>query len=145
MKTVILALFYCVGSIHLHAADAPLIPVALNAVLQKIHARMTIREVEAVLAPAYPNVKGQMGDWSGQSGYIEYKLDERYTLSVSSGTREGKEVVHDEILFYLYDWPSKRRLDLKVYEWEKQADKQPSSKSEEPNKPAQTDGDKPSN
>ena len=25
-------------------------------------------------------------------------------------------------LFYLYDRPSKRRLDLKVYDWEKQAD-----------------------
>jgi len=137
MKTLfypILALFYCVGLINLHAADEPLIPVALNAVLPKIHAGMTIREVESVLAPAYPKVKGQMGIWSGQTGYIEYKLDERYTVSVSSITREGKEVVHDEILIYLYDLPAKRRLDLKVYEWEKQADKQPAPKSEEPNK-----------
>ena len=134
MKTIILALFYCLGLIHLHAADEPLIPVALNAALPKIHAQMTIREVEAVLAPAYSKVKGQMGTWSGQTGYIDYKLDERYTLSVSSITREGKEVVHDEILIYLYDWPAKRRLDLKVYLWEKQADKQPAAKSEEPNK-----------
>ena len=134
MKTIILALFYCLGLIHLHAADEPLIPVALNAALPKIHAQMTIREVEAVLAPAYSKVKGQMGTWSGQTGYIDYKLDERYTLSVSSITREGKEVVHDEILIYLYDWPAKRRLDLKVYLWEKQADKQPAAKSEEPNR-----------
>ena len=128
MKTIILALFYCVGLIHLHAADEPLIPVVLNAVLPKIHARMTIREVESVLAPAYPKVKGQMGTWSGQTGYIDYKLDERHTLSVSSITRDGKEVVHDEILLYLYDWPAKRRLDLKIYEWEKQADKLPEVK-----------------
>ena len=138
MKTIILALFYCLGLIHLHAADEPLIPVALNAALPKIHAQMTIREVEAVLAPAYSKVKGQMGTWSGQTGYIDYKLDERYTLSVSSITREGKEVVHDEILIYLYDWPAKRRLDLKVYLWEKQADKQPAAKSEEPNKARRT-------
>ena len=140
MKIVILALFYCVGLIHLQAADEPLIPVALNAVLPKIHAHMTIQEVETVLAPAYPKVKGQMGTWSGQTGYIDYKLDERHTLSVSSITRDGKEVVHDEILLYLYDWPAKRRLDLKVYEWEKQADKQPAPKSEEPNKASRTNG-----
>ena len=134
MKTIILALLYCVGLIHLHAADEPLIPVALNAVLPKIHARMTIREVETALAPAYPKVNGQTGDWSGQTGYVDYKLDERYMLSISSITREGREVVRDEILIYLYDLQSKRRLDLKVYEWEKQADKQPESKSEENNK-----------
>ena len=66
-----------------------------------------------------------MGNWSGQTGYIDYKLDERHTLSVSSITRDGKELVHDEILLYLYDWPSKRRLDLKIYEWEKQTAKKP--------------------
>jgi hypothetical protein len=132
MKITILALIYCVGWIPLHVAGEPLIPVALNVALSKIHARMTIREVESVLAPAYPKVKGQMGTWSGQTGYIDYKLDERHTLSVSSMTRDGKEVVHDEILLYLYDWRAKRRLDLKIYEWEKQADKQPAPKSEEP-------------
>ena len=128
MKHTILAFLFCFGLLDSRAADEPLIPAALNAVLPKIHAGMTIRQVEAVLAPAYPKVKGQMSNWSGQTGYIDYKLDERHTLSVSSITRDGKEVVHDEILLYLYDWPSKRRLDLKVYEWEKQADKKPPSK-----------------
>jgi hypothetical protein len=75
--------------------------------------------VEAVLAHAYPKVKGRSGIWSGQTGYIDYRLDDRYSLSVSSITRDGKEVVHDEILLYLYDWQTKRRLDLKIYEWEK--------------------------
>ncbi len=125
MKHTILAFLFCFGLLHSHAADEPLIPAALNAILPRIHAGMTIREVEAVLAPAYPKVKGQMGNWSGQTGYIDYKLDERHTLSVSSITRDGKELVHDEILLYLYDWPSKRRLDLKIYEWEKQTAKKP--------------------
>jgi hypothetical protein len=69
-----------------------------------------------------------MSDWSGQTGYIEYKLDERYSLSVSSITRDGKEVVHDEILLYLYDWPSKRRIDLKIFDWEKPTAKKPPAK-----------------
>ena len=128
MNRAILALLFCIGLLHSDAADEPLIPVALNAILPKIHARMTIPEVEAALAHAYPNVKGEMGFWSGQTGYIDYKLDERYTLSVSSITRDDKRVVHDEILLLLYDWPAKRRLDLKVYEWEKQPDNTPSEK-----------------
>ncbi|MEO8824821.1 MAG: amidohydrolase [Chthoniobacterales bacterium] len=107
------------------ATDEPLIPVALNNLLSRIHAGMTIHEVETVLSTAYPGVKGQMGEWSGQTGYIDYKLTERYTLSVSSITRKGEAVVHDEILFYLYDWPLKHRFDLKVYEWEKQAKEKP--------------------
>ena len=114
MKHTILALLFCIGLLHLHAADEPLIPAALNAVLPGIHAGMTIPEVEAVLSAAYPGVKGQTGHWSGQTGYVDYKLNERTTLSVSSITRDGKNVVHFEILFYIFDWPSKRRVDVQV-------------------------------
>ena len=77
--------------------------------------RDDLSEVEAVLAPIYPKVKGQMSKWSGRTGYIDYQLDERYTLSISSSTHDGKQVVHDDQLLLLYDWASKRRLDLKVY------------------------------
>ena len=103
----------------LHAADEPFIPTALNAIIPKIYAGMTIPEVEAALAPAYPKVKGTMGVWSGQTGYIEYKLNDRHSLSVSSITRDGKQVVHNDILLYLYDWPAKRRINLAIYDWEK--------------------------
>jgi hypothetical protein len=99
-------------------ADEPLIPAALNAVLLKIHPGLTTNEVTAVLSPAYPKVSFQMGDWSGHTGYIDYKLDDRFTLSVSSITRGGKMVIHDDLLMYIYDWPAKRRVDLKVYCWE---------------------------
>lgn len=119
MKTTSIVLLFCIGLMTLHAADEPFIPTALNAILPRIHAGMIIPEVEAELAPAYPKVKGTMSVWSGQSGYIEYKLDDRHSLSVSSITRDGKQVVHDKILFYLYDWPTKRRIDLAVYDWEK--------------------------
>lgn len=122
MKHVILAILFCVGLLSSKAAEEPLVPAALNAVLPKIHPGMSITEVETALSPAYPNVKGQMGRWSGQTGYIDYQLDERYSLSVSSITRKGREVVHDEILLYLFDRASKRRLDLKIFDWEKKAD-----------------------
>ena|SRR5437879_3160487 len=129
MKTFIPAfLFCCFTAIQTQAADEPLIPTPLNNVLLRIRPGMTTNQVLAVLSPSYPKVTARMGDWSGQTGYIDYKLDERHTLSVSSIARDGKEVVHEEILLYLYDWPSKRRLDLKVYQWEKQAAKKPPAK-----------------
>ncbi len=121
MKLTILALLCFWALAHACAADEPLIPAALNAVLPMIRSGMTISEVEGVLAPAYPTVKWHHGDGSGGSGYIEYRLDERHTLSVSSVKRAGDYVVHDTLLFYLYNWPAKRRLDLKIYEWEKQS------------------------
>ena len=68
MKHPIIAFLFCFGLLHSLAADEPLIPAALNAVLPKIHVGMTIREVEAALAPAYPKVKGQMGRWSFGQG-----------------------------------------------------------------------------
>ena len=119
MKSIFLtSVFCCIALLYTHAADEPLIPAALNGVLLKIHPGMSTNEVAAVLSPAYPKVTARTGDWSGQTGYIDYKLDERFTLSVSSITRGGKEVVHDDLLMYLYDWPAKQRVDLKVYYWE---------------------------
>ena len=118
MKATVIALLFCIGLLYSRAADEPLIPAALNAILPKIHAGMTIQEVEAVLAPAYPGAKGRMGLWSGQTGYIDYKLGEQFTLSVSSITRDGKERVHDDLLFYVHNYAAKHRVDIKSYFYE---------------------------
>ena len=124
MKSIYLAcIVCCLALLRTHAADEPLIPAQLNSVLQKIHPGMSTNDVAAVLSPSYPKVAARMGVWSGQTGYIDYKLDERFTLSVSSITRGGKKVVHDDLLMYVYDWPAKRRVDIKVYYWESQSQK----------------------
>jgi hypothetical protein len=124
MKKAILAFLLCCAALfQVRAADEPLIPAALNKALPKIHPGMTANQVVAILLPSYPKVAVSMGDWSGGSGYIDYKLDDRFTLSVSSITRDGKDVVHDDILFYLFDWPSKRRVDIRIYDWGKQPPK----------------------
>ena len=128
MKHTILTILLSFCLLHSQAADEPLIPAALNAVLPKIQPRMTIREVEAVLATAYPNAKGGILDISGATGYIAYQLNERFILSVTLAVRDGKEVVHDDMQLILHDGSSKRRLDLKVFEWEKPKEKQPKSK-----------------
>ena len=123
MKPILLALLLCIALPHLRATDEPLIPAALNAILPKIRAGMTVREVEAVLAPAFPGVKSQMGVWSGQTGYMDYKLDDKFTLSVSFATRKGGEVVHEDLLFYVFNHAAKHRVDIKSYFWESPAQK----------------------
>ena len=129
MKTIILAfLFFCVTALHTQGADEPLIPTPLNDALLKVRPGMTTNQVLAVLSPFYPKVAGHMGDWSDQTGYIDYKLDERFTLSVSSAMRDGRQLVHDDLLFYVFDWQSKRRVDIKLYSWEGQSHKEPAKK-----------------
>jgi hypothetical protein len=129
MKTIVLVfLFCCFAALHTPAADEPLIPTPLNDVLLRIRPGMNTNQVLSALSTAYPKVAGRMGDWSGQTGYIDYKLDERFTLSISSITRDGKDVVHDDLLMYLYDWQSKRRVDIKLYCWERQSHKTPPQK-----------------
>jgi hypothetical protein len=123
MKHAILAFLLCIGSLHLHAADEPLIPAALNAILPKIRGGMTVQQVKAVLASSYPNVKGEGVLWSGQNGYIDYKLDDRFSLSISFTLRDGKTVVHDDLLFYVQNYSAKHRVDIKSYFYDSPAQK----------------------
>src|SRR5260221_8810359 len=126
MKPLILiCLFCCITAVRVHAANEPLIPTPLNDVLLKIHPGMTTNQVLAVLSPSYPKVASRDGDWSGQTGYTDYKLDERFTLSVSSVIHEGRKLVRDDLLFYVFDFQTKRRVDIKLLYWEGQLHKEP--------------------
>lgn len=128
MKTFILALFCCLTAIQMRAADEPLIPAPLNNVLLRIRSGMTTNQVQSALSISYPRVSSQISDWDGMTGYIDYELDERFTLSISSITRGGKEVVHDDMLMYLFDWQSKRRVEIELYNWVGKPHKAPPQK-----------------
>ena len=128
MKSIIAFFICCFALLQADAADQPLIPTPLNSVLLKVQLGMSTNQVLAVLSPSYPKVTGQTGTWSGQTGYCDYKLDERFTLAVASVMRDGKELVHDDLLFYVFDWQTKRRVDIKLYYWEGQSHKDPPKK-----------------
>lgn len=100
------------------AEDEPLIPPALNAILPKISAGMKPAEVKKALAAKYPKVEYSQGVWSGGTGYFDFKLDERWTVSVAGDTdlRQG-EVVHRDILIYVFDHANKQRIEIKKYSW----------------------------
>ncbi len=100
----------------LQADDQPLIPAALNALLPKISAGMTSSQIQKVLSSAYPQIKSQLGDWSGQSGYIDFKLDDRYRISIlGRNDSQGREVVHEDILIYIFDQPQRNRIEIRRY------------------------------
>ena len=128
MKSSVAFFICCFALLQADAADHTLIPTPLNSVLLKVQPGMSTNQVLAVLSPSYPKVTGQTGNWSGQTGYFDYKLDERFALSVSSVMRDGKELVHDDLLFYVFDWQTKRRVDIKLYYWEGQSHKDPPKK-----------------
>ena len=125
MKSIIVSFVCCIALLQAIAADELLIPGPLNGVLLKIQPGMMTNQIVAILSRSYPKVAGHMGDWSGQTGYMDYRLDERFTLSVSSVMRDGRELVHDDLLFYVFDWQTKRRVDIRLYYWDGQSHKEP--------------------
>jgi len=42
--------------------------------------------------------------------------------------RDGRQLVHDDLLFYVFDWQTKRRVEIKLYFWEGQSRKEPVKK-----------------
>jgi hypothetical protein len=104
----------------LRADDQPLIPEALNQRLPRIVAGMSTAEIEKALAPAYPKAKARVGIWSGQTGYIDVQIDERFSISIAGENgRDGQSVVHKDILIYVFDHTQKRRVELRQYDWDK--------------------------
>jgi hypothetical protein len=128
MKFIITCFICWIALFRADAADEPLIPAPLNTVLLKIRPGMNTNQVLAVLSPSYRKVEVQEGIWSGQPGYMDYKLDKRFTLSVSSVMWEGKQLVHDDLFFCVFDWQNKRRVDLTPYYWEGRSHKEPVQK-----------------
>ncbi len=118
MKTVILTLLLgCVMSLQAFSADEPLIPEPLNTLLPKIKSGMTVSQVESVLSPSYTNLttRGAVSP-SYQKGYVYYRLDDRFTLSVGflnlANGRNITPVVNLNMLFYVSDAETGRRFGI---------------------------------
>jgi hypothetical protein len=101
--------------------DQSLIPPPLNALLPRISGGMTPKEVKKLLATAYPKVEYRLGVWSGQTGYLDFQLNDRYTVSVAGqSVRDRGTVVHPDIHIYVFDHPNKQRVEIKRYHWNDQ-------------------------
>jgi ankyrin repeat protein len=103
------------------AADEPLLPASVNQIIGRIRAKMPEAEVEKVVQAYYPTAKSTSGDWSGQTGYVEFKLTPRYSISIGEYNAPNdfsQRFVHADMLMYVYDGDTKRRINISVYQWE---------------------------
>jgi hypothetical protein len=114
--------FLYASVIGVYAADAPLIPAPLNALLPKITSGMTRDDIKSVLSAAYPKLEPQDGPWSGRSGYIGFHLDEQFSVMFSANM-DAKEhaVVSTNALISVFDRMQKLRLDITHYYWNDKA------------------------
>lgn len=117
MKLTISALFLSIVLLNTCAAEEPLIPAVVNAVLPQIRPGMSIQEVERLFFPFYPAVKGTKGDWSGKTGCIAYRLDDRYTICIDSILRDNQPVTSEDLSFNFSDQLKGQRGDFKLVTW----------------------------
>lgn len=118
MRIVLCTLLLAAFVQNLRAEDEPLIAPALNAVLPKITAGMKPEEVKKLLAAKYPKAEYSQGVWSGRTGYFDFKLDDRWTVSVAGDTDRTKgSVVHHDMLIYVFDRVNKHRIEIHMYSW----------------------------
>src|ERR1044071_7037253 len=128
MKTTFLSTLpiATLAAFSLLAADEPLIPPPLNEVLSRIKPGMTGAEAKAQLATAYPKVKASLGDWSGTTGYVDFRLNERYAVTISAhnpasgAPSEGSAILSKNLPIYVFDHERKHRLQISHYDWNTQ-------------------------
>lgn len=124
MKRFLLALF-CFASLAV-AEEEPLLPARVNAFLPKIKAGMTSEEIKTVVVKSYANAESRAGIWSGGSGSLGCRLDDRFTFTVDAHTNsEGKQVVSRNARIYIIDWLHKRRLEIVPSQWEGEGEAAP--------------------
>jgi hypothetical protein len=117
MKHFVLALF-CFASLAF-AEEEPLLPASINAFLPKIKAGMTSEEIKAVVVKSYAKAESRVGPWSGVTGSLGCRLDDRFSFEIAAHTNnEGKQIVSEDARIYIYDWKHKRRLEIVPYRWE---------------------------
>jgi hypothetical protein len=62
----------------------------------------------------------QVGSWSGHTGILEFKLDTRYSISltaISKVDNHDDRRAHKDLVIYVYDWKLKRRVDISFHAW----------------------------
>ena len=121
---IILVSAIFLSAVRLHADDQPLIPEPLNRILPRITADMRVADAVAVLTSVYPKLKLSGGAWSGQTGFLDYQLDERYSISFSAYNRPNDDVNFISKTF-LDDHIRKLRIELSYNEGNTSPNKKP--------------------
>ncbi|MBD3369000.1 hypothetical protein GF402_01400 [Candidatus Fermentibacteria bacterium] len=101
-------------------SDAPLLPESINRILSRITPEMSEEKLTDLVREYYPDAEATIGVWSGQNGYVEFELTDRYSISIA----EYKDLqyfelrfVHPDLIYYVYDRRQKKRIDISLYEY----------------------------
>ncbi|MHC4403493.1 MAG: hypothetical protein ACYTG0_27870 [Planctomycetota bacterium] len=121
MKVLFATLVIASVGLFAGAADTPLMPDGVNQILGRINPNTPEAEVEKIVKKHYPDAKRTLGSWSGQTGYVEFKLTSRYSISVAE-YNDPKDFesrfVHADMILYVYDWELKRRINISFHRWD---------------------------
>lgn len=115
---VVLVLLMAIG---VHAAEEPLVPDSINQILGRINPNMGESQIESMIKRYYPDVKTATGPWSGQTGYVDFKVTARYTISIAEYNDPidfSRRFVHADMIFFVFDWETKTRINLSFHKWD---------------------------
>jgi hypothetical protein len=104
------------------AADEPLVPAQLNALLPKIIPGMTCEDVEKVLSPAYPKLEAQRTMWTGR-GDIRFQLDNHFSIAISAiQDANSHAVVSSDPQISIFDRRQRLQIDISRHHWQSRVD-----------------------
>jgi len=85
-------------------------PSAVHDLVSQIKPDMPTNELARLFG-----VKGQMGPWSGQTGYFEYSLPSGQKVSVSCYSRDGLKhsFVHSNVTVYVQEKPGQQMKQIR--------------------------------
>ena len=142
MKTIILIIVMLSVALGTLAAEEPLLPDGVNQILGRIRPNMSEAEVEKIVKAYYPDYKATPMVWSGQTGYVEFKVTSRYSISVAKYNDPNdfnSRFVHANMILYVYDWKQKRRINSSFHKWDAET-KKDGGKTSEPGAQADRKG-----
>ena len=74
MKTILAIIVMLSVVPGLIANEEALLPDKINQILGRIKPNMSEAQVEKIVQTYYPNTKAILGRWSGQTGYVDFKI-----------------------------------------------------------------------
>lgn len=121
MKLITVAIVMFSVALGALAGEEPLFPDGVNQILGRIQPDMSEAQVEEIVKIYYPDAIRAGGIWSGQTGYVDFELTSRYSISVSEYNNPeniNSRFVHSDMILYVYDWELNRRINISFHNWD---------------------------
>ena len=121
MKLIIVVILMLSVTSGAFAVEGPLFPDGVNQILGRIQSDMNETQVEEIVKIYYPDAIRAGGIWSGQTGYVDFELTSRYSISVAEYNDPedyNSRFVHADMILYVYDWELNQRINISFYNWD---------------------------